>query len=85
MAYEFITYRVADRIAYVTINRPEVMNALHAAANAEMLDAFTAFRDDPAWKAALKASEEKAGGPLTMPKNGVKSVMMKATDYSPIR
>jgi hypothetical protein len=46
---------------------------------------FGAFRDDPAWKAALKASEEKAGGPLTVPKVGVKSVMMKATDYSPIR
>lgn len=46
---------------------------------------FDAFRQDPAWKAALKASEEKAGGPLTMPKIGVKSEMMKATDYSPIR
>jgi hypothetical protein len=46
---------------------------------------FDEFRADPAWKAALKASEEKAGGPLTVPKTGVKSVMMKATDYSPIR
>ncbi len=46
---------------------------------------FDGFRNDPAWKAALKASEEKAGGPLTVPKVGVKSVMMKATDYSPIR
>jgi hypothetical protein len=46
---------------------------------------FAAFRDDPAWKAALKASEEKAGGPLTVPKTGVTSVMMKATDYSPTR
>lgn len=46
---------------------------------------FGAFRDDPNWKAALKASEEKAGGPLTMPKIGVKSTMMKATDYSPLR
>jgi hypothetical protein len=46
---------------------------------------FDAFRNDSAWKAALKASEENAGGPLTMPKIGVKSVMMKATDYSPIR
>lgn len=37
------------------------------------------------WKAAFKASEEKAGGPLTMPNIGVKSVMMKATNYSPIQ
>ncbi|MEI7686839.1 MAG: NIPSNAP family protein [Planctomycetota bacterium] len=46
---------------------------------------FGAFRDDPNWKAVLKASEEKAGGTLTMPKIGVKSEFMKATDYSPIR
>lgn len=46
---------------------------------------FDAFRNDPAWKTALKESEEKAGGPLTVPKVGVKSVMMEATDYSPIR
>lgn len=46
---------------------------------------FGAFRDDPAWKAALKESEEKAGGTLTVPKTGVRSVFMKATDYSAIR
>jgi hypothetical protein len=45
---------------------------------------FAAFRQDPAWTAALKASEEKAGGPLTV-KDGVKSVLLKATDYSPIK
>jgi hypothetical protein len=45
---------------------------------------FAAFRDDPDWIAARKASEEKAGGSLTI-KDGVKSVFMQATDYSPIR
>ena len=45
---------------------------------------FDAFRQDPDWIAARKASEEKAGGSLTT-KDGVKSVFMKATDYSPIR
>lgn len=45
---------------------------------------FTAFRSDPDWTAARKASEEKAGGSLTE-KDGVKSVFMKATDYSSIR
>jgi enoyl-CoA hydratase/carnithine racemase len=61
MAYEFITYRVADRVAYVTINRPQVMNALHAAANAEMLAAFTAFRDDgEAWVAILTGAGDRA-------------------------
>lgn len=45
---------------------------------------FAAFRDDPNWVAARQASEEKAGGSLTE-KDGVKSVLLKATDYSPIR
>ncbi|MBX9680921.1 MAG: NIPSNAP family protein [Gemmataceae bacterium] len=46
---------------------------------------FDAFRQDPNWIAARKASEEKAGGSLTEPKGGVKSTFMKATDYSPIK
>lgn len=45
---------------------------------------FAAFREDPDWIAARKASEEKAGGSLTET-NGVQSVLLKATDYSPIR
>jgi hypothetical protein len=47
-------------------------------------ESFTAFRNDPDWIAARKASEEKAGGSLTI-KDGVKSEFYKATDYSPIR
>jgi hypothetical protein len=45
---------------------------------------FTAFGKDPDWVAARKASEEKAGGPLTV-KDGVKSLFMKPTDYSPTK
>jgi hypothetical protein len=45
---------------------------------------FAAFRADPDWIAAKKASEEKGGGSLTIP-DGVKSVFLKATDYSPTR
>jgi len=43
---------------------------------------FEAFRADPDWIAAKKESEEKGGGSLTVPE-GVKSVFLKATDYSP--
>ncbi|MCX7872525.1 MAG: NIPSNAP family protein [Verrucomicrobiae bacterium] len=43
---------------------------------------FTAFRNDPAWIAARKESEEKAGGPLTV-NGGVKSEFLTPTDYSP--
>jgi hypothetical protein len=45
---------------------------------------FESFRADPDWVKARKASEEKAGGSLTV-KDGVKSELYKATDYSPIR
>lgn len=46
---------------------------------------FDAFRADPEWVAVRKASEEKAGGSLTVEKDGVKSVFLKATDYSPTK
>lgn len=44
---------------------------------------FDQFRQDPDWIKARTASEQKAGGSLTV-KDGVKSVFLKATDYSPI-
>jgi hypothetical protein len=45
---------------------------------------FDAFRMDPDWVAARKASEEKAGGSLTE-KDGVKSEFLKPTPYSPVK
>ena len=45
---------------------------------------FDHFRNDPAWVAARDASEKKAGGSLTA-KDGVQSVVLKATDFSPLR
>jgi len=45
---------------------------------------FEAFRMDPDWLAARKASEENGGGSLTTP-DGVKSLYLKATDYSPTK
>jgi NIPSNAP len=48
------------------------------------LAAFTAFRQDPLWIAA-KANSEKNGA-LTLPQpEGVKSLYMRAVDFSPIR
>jgi hypothetical protein len=48
---------------------------------------FDTFRADPEWVAAKKASEEKAGGSLTiLPQSaGVKSVFLKPTDYSAMK
>jgi hypothetical protein len=45
---------------------------------------FEAFRMDPEWTNVRTASERKAGGSLTV-KDGVKSVLLKPTDYSPIK
>jgi hypothetical protein len=49
------------------------------------LKSFDAFRKDPDWLAARKASEEKGGGSLTEPKGGVVSEYLKPTDYSPLK
>jgi hypothetical protein len=48
------------------------------------LASFTAFRADPTWIEAKAASEKAAGGSLTVP-DGVKSIYMKPTDFSPLR
>ena len=47
MAYAYALYEKKDRIAYITINRPESMNALHPDASREMREMFEDFRDDP--------------------------------------
>ena len=46
---------------------------------------FDAFRQDPDWLAARKASEAKAGGSLTEAKGGVVSEFLVPTDYSPLK
>ena len=61
MSYEFLIYEQKERITYVTINRPERLNALHPPANAELYDAFTRFNDDPdAWVAIITGAGERA-------------------------
>src|SRR5215510_4002224 len=49
------------RLFLVTINRPEVYNALHPMANAELSDAFDAFAADPElWVAIITGAGDKA-------------------------
>ena len=61
MLYEFINYKQQGRIAYLTINRPERLNALHPPANAELLHAFTKFKEDPdVWIAIITGEGQKA-------------------------
>ena len=51
---------------------------------AALTASFNAFRADPAWTAAREASEKAAGGSLTIP-DGVKSLVLIPTDFSPVK
>ncbi len=61
MNYEFIKVENKDHLTIITINRPQVMNALHPPAHQELDDAFNRFADDPdAWVAILTGAGDKA-------------------------
>jgi enoyl-CoA hydratase len=53
MAYENILYEVRDSIAYVTFNRPKVLNALNRATLVELRQALEAARDDAAVRVVI--------------------------------
>ena len=54
MSYSFVKVEREGRVTLVTINRPEVMNALHPPANREVAQAFDDFAADPElWVAIL--------------------------------
>ena len=56
-----IEYEKRDHIAYVTIYRPEAMNALGLEDNAEIIRVWTDFRDDPdAWVAIVTGAGDRA-------------------------
>jgi enoyl-CoA hydratase/carnithine racemase len=61
MAYQFALYEKKGRIAHVTINRPESMNALHPPANEELSEIWDDFQaDDDLWVAILTGTGERA-------------------------
>jgi enoyl-CoA hydratase len=53
MKYETILYEVSDGIALVTINRPDVLNALNLQVLADLRDAVARIRDDAAAKVVI--------------------------------
>ncbi len=58
---EFCTTELDGRILTVTINRPEVMNSLHPAANLELEKVFNEFAGDPdQWIAILTGAGDRA-------------------------
>ena len=59
--FKTIVYEKDESIAYVTLNRPEVMNALHPPAHEELWEVWYDFRDDPdVWVAILTGAGERA-------------------------
>lgn len=61
MAYEYVKYEKKGRIAYVTMNRPEVMNSIHPPATAELSQVWDDFiGDDEVWVAILTGAGDKA-------------------------
>lgn len=59
--FEKITYAQDGRIALITINRPDVLNAIDPQTSFELHQAFCDFRDDDErWVAILTGAGEKA-------------------------
>jgi NIPSNAP len=68
-----VTARSVGLVYFITHKSPDAMKA-----------SFDKFRVDEEWKAVVAASEKVGGGPLTA-KNGVKSLLLKPTDFSPTK
>ena len=61
MAYEFIRVERDGPITVFTLNRPDVMNAMHSPAHFEMDDAVNAFAADPdQWVGIVTGAGERA-------------------------
>ena len=83
MAYEFIRVDREGPVTTFTLNRPEVMNALHSPAHFELDDAFNAFAADPdqwvgivtgagdrAFSAGNDLKHQATGGDMKSPPSG---------------
>src|SRR5438067_12080045 len=53
MNLQNLKYETRNSIGYVTINRPDKLNALNSAVMAELREAFTAARDDLAARVVI--------------------------------
>ncbi|TMM55285.1 enoyl-CoA hydratase-related protein [Sulfitobacter sabulilitoris] len=61
MAYEFITTETRGHVLIVTMNRPEVYNAVHAPMHNEMAQMWDDFAADPdLWVAVLTGAGDRA-------------------------
>jgi len=95
--YEFIKVHRNRHVLEITINRPEVRNALHPPCNDELDHAFTAFFADPElWVAILTGAGDKAfcagndlvytasGKPMWIPLNGFAGLTSRRAMTKPV-
>src|SRR5689334_12013769 len=97
MAFEFVRYEKRNRIAWVTIDRPDVMNALHPPANEELSRVWDDFAADPdVWVAILTGAGDRAfsagndlkwtalHGVPRMPKGGFGGIVSRDDVWKPL-
>jgi enoyl-CoA hydratase/carnithine racemase len=96
-ALEFVRYEKKDRIAWVTIDRPEVMNALHPPASEELDRVWDDVAADPAvWVAILTGAGGRAfsagndlkwtaqHGAVRMPETGFGGITARRDLWKPL-
>ena len=59
--FQNVLYQPRGRLAYITLNRPERRNAIDPQTSSELLQAFTAFKeDDELWAAIVTGAGDQA-------------------------
>ena len=59
--YEFLTAEVSGHVLEVTINRPDVMNALHPPSHAEFDEVWNKFdKDKNLWVGIITGADDRA-------------------------
>jgi enoyl-CoA hydratase/carnithine racemase len=95
---EFCTVEREGRVLLVTMNRPEVMNALHPPANFELEKVFDEFAADPElWVAIVTGAGDRAfsagndlkfqasaGGRIEVPRTGFAGLTARFDDPKPV-
>jgi enoyl-CoA hydratase/carnithine racemase len=96
-SYEFVTVEKRGHVLICTINRPNVMNALHSPANMEMDDVWNTFAaDDDLWVGVVTGAGERAfsagndlkhqamGGDMSLPAGGFGGLTSRFDLFKPM-
>lgn len=97
MSYRFIEVATEGRVTTITLNRPEVMNAVNLAMHAELQTAFDDFAEDPeqficvvtgagerAFCAGTDLKARAAGEGRIYPTNGYAGLIQRFDLYKPV-